>query len=358
MSQYGDGYVGTGEDSARIRRMDKKRQEQRKQFEDAQKLRQERIESAGLRKFDTATTEAIEHAFKNETIGLVTKAEFMQKRATLQDRLEEEMRQKQQMELEAANREKERRKRDKMSGGKPKLSFAEEEDADDGDDAGPARAGPASISEQDDAGAGTHNSNVTKKARLGKLGKDPTVSTDFLPDKEREEQEEMLRNQLKKEYQSQQDAIKAEPLEITYSYWDGQGHRRNITVKKGDTIGAFLKAARDQLGTQFRELRGVSVDNLMYIKEDIVLPQHYTFYELIKTKARGKSGPLFDFSVREDVRVVNDASKEKTDSHAGKVVERHWYDRNKHIFPANRWETYDPEKKYDSYTTHDWLAKH
>lgn len=73
-------------------------------------------------------------------------------------------------------------------------------------------------------------------------------------------------------------------------------------------------------------------------QEDIILPQHYTFYELIKTQARGKSGPLFDFSVREDVRVVNDASKEKTDSHAGKIVERHWYDRNKHIFPANRWE--------------------
>jgi hypothetical protein len=154
------------------------------------------------------------------------------------------------------------------------------------------------------------------------------------------------------------------------------------------------------LGSSFKELRGVSVDNLMYIKvgvnhnpvtvqkvihlskafsgpcfkgyaylshllgmrpsvtndrvmknldqsppsppqpvqEDIILPQHYTFYELIKTKARGKSGPLFDFGVTEDIRLVNDATKEKTDSHAGKVVERHWYDRNKHIFPANRWE--------------------
>lgn len=25
-------------------------------------------------------------------------------------------------------------------------------------------------------------------------------------------------------------------------------------------------------------------------------------------------------------------------SHAGKVVERHWYEKNKHIFPASRWE--------------------
>lgn len=68
------------------------------------------------------------------------------------------------------------------------------------------------------------------------------------------------------------------------------------------------------------------------------MPHHHTFYELIKNKARGKSGPLFDFGVTEDVRMVNDASQEKTDSHAGKVVERHWYDKNKHIFPASRWE--------------------
>ena len=40
--------------------------------------------------------------------------------------------------------------------------------------------------------------------------------------------------------------IKNEPLEITYSYWDGTGHRRKVVVKKGDTIADFLKACRDQ----------------------------------------------------------------------------------------------------------------
>ena len=41
--------------------------------------------------------------------------------------------------------------------------------------------------------------------------------------------------------------IKSEPLEITYSYWDGTGHRRKVVVKKGDSIGDFLKACRDQV---------------------------------------------------------------------------------------------------------------
>lgn len=75
-------------------------------------------------------------------------------------------------------------------------------------------------------------------------------------------------------------------------------------------------------------------------------------------------------------------------SHAGKVVERHWYEKNKHIFPASRWEVlcfsltffnmlrldcllhvvaayesvyncfrcllqiYDPTKKWERYTIH------
>lgn len=30
--------------------------------------------------------------------------------------------------------------------------------------------------------------------------------------------------------------------------------------------------------------------------------QHYSFYDLIVTKARGKSGPLFHFDVHDDVR--------------------------------------------------------
>ena len=67
-------------------------------------------------------------------------------------------------------------------------------------------------------------------------------------------------------------------------------------------------------------------------------PQHYTFYDFIVNKARGKSGPLFNFDVHDDVRLLADASVEKDESHAGKVVERSWYQRNKHIFPASRWE--------------------
>jgi protein FAM50 len=34
-------------------------------------------------------------------------------------------------------------------------------------------------------------------------------------------------------------------------------------------------------------------------------------------------------------------------------VERRFYDANKHIFPMSRWEVFDPNKKYDSYSIKD-----
>ena len=70
--------------------------------------------------------------------------------------------------------------------------------------------------------------------------------------------------------------------------------------------------------------------NLLYVKEDLIIPNQYTFYDLIINKARGKSGPLFHFDVHEDVRLQSDARIEKDESHAGKVVERHWYSRSAH----------------------------
>lgn len=49
--------------------------------------------------------------------------------------------------------------------------------------------------------------------------------------------------------------LKNEPLEVTYSFFDGSGHRRNITVKRGNTIGEFLKQVRDELCPEFKDLR-------------------------------------------------------------------------------------------------------
>ena len=70
--------------------------------------------------------------------------------------------------------------------------------------------------------------------------------------------------------------------------------------------------------------RGITSEGLIYIKEDLLIPAHYSFYDFIVTKARGKSGPLFNFDVHDDVRMVGDASVEKDESHAGKIILRSW----------------------------------
>ncbi|KAF6090378.1 family with sequence similarity 50 member A [Phyllostomus discolor] len=123
-----------------------------------------------------------------------------------------------------------------------------------------------------------------------------------------------------------------------------------MQMKKGNTMQQFLQKALEILRKDFSELRSAGVEQLMYIKEDLIIPHHHSFYDFIVTKARGKSGPLFNFDVHDDVRLLSDATVEKDESHAGKVVLRSWYEKNKHIFPASRWEPYDPEKKWDKYT--------
>ena len=190
-----------------------------------------------------------------------------------------------------------------------------------------------------------------------RFGKNPDVDTSFLPDVDRDEEENKLREHLRQEWEDRTAKLKAEEIDITYSYWDGSGHRRNLSMKKGQSIYQFLQKALEDLRPDFPELRSVTADQLMYVKEDLILPQTNTFYDFIVTKARGKSGPLFNFDVHDDIRIQHDATKEKNESHAGKVVLRSWYERNKHIFPASRWEPFDPTKTYEKYTYSDRTSK-
>ncbi|ORY34784.1 XAP-5-like protein [Naematelia encephala] len=267
-------------------------------------------------------SENIDDRLKKSTIGLVTLSDFQRTR----NDLEEEQRQLLAKTLAdkeiASTKVKKTKKKQKL-----KLSFVGDEE----EVIEPKRKR-------------TDSEEASEKKRFAK---NPDVDTSFLPDREREEQERVEREELRKAWLAQQERIKQEDVEITYSFWDGSGHRKTVECKKGDNIAAFLSKCR----AQFPELRGTSVENLMYIKEDLIIPHHYTFYDFIINKARGKSGPLFNFDVHDDVRMMADATKEKDESHAGKVVERSWYNRFKHIFPASRWEIYDPDKDYGTYVS-------
>ncbi|GMI88099.1 XAP5 CIRCADIAN TIMEKEEPER [Hibiscus trionum] len=334
MSGMGDGYVGTAQDAVRIRRLEKQREAERRKIQELKTKSASGKGQPGLLQFGSSTSEILETAFKKETVGLVTREQYVEKRVNIRNKIEEEEKEKlQKLKQEEEEFQLQKRKKRKVKW-TSRLSFAN--DLENG-------------SEEEDA---ENQSPEQKSFSRGKFGKDPTVETSFLPDSEREAEERAEREILRKQWIVEQELIKNEPLQITYSYWDGAGHRRVIQAHKGDTIGEFLRAVQQQLAPEFREIRTTTVENLLYVKEDLIIPHQHSFYELIVNKARGKSGPLFHFDVHEDVRTIADARIEKDESHAGKVVERHWYEKNKHIFPASRWEIYDPTKKWERYTIH------
>lgn len=104
--------------------------------------------------------------------------------------------------------------------------------------------------------------------------------------------------------------------------------------------------------------------------------QHYDFYYFIVNKTLGPSStPLFGHSAQptasshletaQSDREYDPLARPKKSSNGGKVVpldaslegadedpnftkvvDRRWYERNKHIFPASVWEEFDPVKDH------------
>ncbi|KAL6073898.1 Protein fam50a [Balamuthia mandrillaris] len=371
-------FKGSSGDSSRMKRLAKQREAQQKEFEERRKKIKEEAKMGVLSMRDKFAThsDAVEESFKRSTVGLVSHEQFKKTRERL-----ESLAQKERERQERALNEK-KRKRQKIA--KAQLSFAleeeeeeeeeKEEETTEKDKPKKARAEESKTSNHADENgerdyerkseeerqktsnendtteeANSNNGNETNGApKKIKYGKNPFVDTTFLPDREREEEERRVTEQLRQQWETEQEKLKNEIISVTYSYYDGTGHRRTLNIKKGTRIDQFLEMVRQE----FHELRGLSAEHLLFIKEDVIIPQHYTFYDLIVTKAKGKSGPLWNWDVHDDVRVINDAKVEKDESHAAKVVERRWYERNKHIFPASRWEVYDPAIKRERYTIH------
>ncbi|KAJ4487770.1 XAP5, circadian clock regulator-domain-containing protein [Lentinula aciculospora] len=317
----------------------KQREQMREEFERQKKNLIDETEKArpSTHRF-VGQNDSMEDSLKYSTVGLVHLEEFQQKRKELEEAKAREAARTNELK-DDIKKVKKRKKATKAT-----LSFAMDDEGEGGEESSSKDSSePRRSASKDKEGADGDDARAKKRS---KFRKNPNVDTSFLPDREREEAERKERERLRQEFLRKQEELKTEDIEITYSFWDGSGHRKSVVCKKGDSISTFLDKCRQQ----FPELRGVSVDNLMYVKEDLIIPQHYTFYDFIVNKARGKSGPLFNFDVHDDVRLLADATKEKDESHAGKVVERSYYQRNKHIFPASRWEVFDPEKNYGKYT--------
>lgn len=370
-------YKGAASEGGRAAQLMKKRELEQQEIEFRKKKLEEELRLNNIENKFATHYDAVEQQLKTSTIGLVTLDQMKAKQEDIVREREKKLALKKdekdkelQKALEARQQEKNKQMKQINS-----LSFAFDEEEEEDEESeqkkkevidqdkneSTEKKSPSSADDDIESSEVPGNSKK-KKAKWTeegeslipkKIRKNPDVDTSFLPDREREEQENRLREELRQEWVAQQSELKEQEIPITFSYWDGSGHRKQLSMKKGQTIYQFLQKCLEVLRRDFSELKTVMADQLMYVKEDLILPHHYSFYDFIVTKARGKSGPLFQFDVHDDIRMISDATKEKEESHAGKVLMRSWYERNKHIFPASRWEPYDPTKVYDKYTIKD-----
>ncbi|KAF8436750.1 XAP5, circadian clock regulator-domain-containing protein [Terfezia claveryi] len=349
----------------------------------------------------TKTTETLEDVLKTQTVGLVHLSEFKKRRVELLEQKEREAHERGRIGIESAlgstngtpqssgsetgvGEEPSRksgqppRKKRKAGVSKGKLSFAQD-DEEEADQAGDREA--------EDSGAITDASTSKPTNRKPPLTTSSTTKPRPNPNlphpppklltKSSLRREAHERELLRREFLSLQERIKNEEILIPFVFYDGTNvtpREPGVRVKKGDPVWLFLERARRMSGR--REWLRVSVDDLLLVRGEVIIPHHYEFYYFLVNRTEGPNGLLFDYpSPLENANTNATTSNTSTTSANGtagdkdkdkptliigteegsmtKVVDRRWYERNKHIFPASVWTNFDPAKDYKGMVRRD-----
>ncbi|ODA79667.1 hypothetical protein RJ55_05261 [Drechmeria coniospora] len=273
------------------------------------------------------------------------------------------------------------KKKTKKKRAKKLLSFDDDDGGDGDGDGDKADAGtissPAAAKESAAADGDAPRARIRPNAAAGMVPK--AVMKSAL------RREAAEREALRREFAQVQETVKAAEVAIPFVFYDGANTPGGVVrMKKGDFVWVFLDKSRkvgaelgvgDQANAK-RSWARVGVDDLMLVRDTIVIPHHYDFYFFIMNKSVGPGGRrLFDYSDEppanaapcatgmETDRLITPASKAAAaallpavsslegagdDPSVTKVVDRRWYERNKHIYPASTWQEFDPEKDYSS----------
>ncbi|KAL2761038.1 hypothetical protein ACRALDRAFT_2096962 [Sodiomyces alcalophilus JCM 7366] len=273
-----------------------------------------------------------------------------------------------------------------------KLSFAGEEDEEVAEEKKAPRSRPDAVGSP--AGDSEEEGNKPRVIVNTSVGIIPKPRTKAALRREAAEREA-----LRREFLAIQEAVKNTEVAIPFVFHDGTDIPGGmVRVKKGDHIWLFLDKTRKvgaDLGVGGKKWARIGVDDLMLVRGSVIIPHHYDFYFFIinKTPAPGNRR-LFDYSAeapatppvpetdRSPSVDSDDASTKpprgglttaaalkaaaalalpniKTLEGAGdepsftKVVDRRWYERNKHIYPASTWQEFDPEKDHESEVRRD-----
>ncbi|KAN0096354.1 XAP5 domain containing protein [Hyaloscypha variabilis] len=276
-------------------------------------------------------------------------------------------------------------KKKKRKVGTPKLSFGDDEEDGGGDSTGPAKSNSASP-----RGAtpvdGVGKKKMGVNASVGVVPKALTKSALL--------REAQTRESLRKEFLALQEAVKATEISIPFVFYDGTNIPGGVCrVKKGEFVWVFLDRSRKvgadlgvgEKANSRREWARIGVDDLMMVRGSLIIPHHYDFYYFIINHTLGPNNRiLFDYSSEPPTSTIPTSTSESVnldkynplsvpsakpkateevpkadleglndDPTFTKVVDRRWYERNKHIFPASVWQEFDPEKDYQKEVKRD-----
>ncbi|XP_075951561.1 protein FAM50A isoform X2 [Anarhichas minor] len=233
-------YKGAASEAGRAMQLMKKREKEREQLEQLkQKIAEDNMVKSNIDKKFSAHYDAVEAELKSSTVGLVTLNDMKAKQEALVKEREKQLAKKEQSkELQLKlEKQKEKKRKEEQKRKIASLSFNPEDEG-----------------EEEEEEENEDEELDYSPARKKYLGKNPDVDTSFLPDRDREEEENRLREELRQEWELKQEKIKSEEIEITFSYWDGSGHRKTVKMKKGNTIQNFLQRALEVLRKDFSEL--------------------------------------------------------------------------------------------------------
>ncbi|KAJ5194613.1 uncharacterized protein N7498_008051 [Penicillium cinerascens] len=341
----------------------------------------------------TGQSISAEEMLKSQTVGLVHLSDFRKRRAEVLEQTSREAHDKSLGRLASGNSRSATpsagdvtdgsstprsdappKKKKKKAFTKSKLSFG-----DDPEDTGEESAATPRDSSISRSGSKTPNEeSATSAARRMKANPNAPPPPKAMT-KAAMEAEAQARDTLRKEFLSMQEAVKNTEIVIPFVFFDGTTiPAGSVKVKKGDPVWLFLDRCR-KVGAELgvggangaskarkdtrREWARVSVDDLMLVKGDVIVPHHYEFYYFIANRVSSFSkagGLLFDYSDKPSETSSDDPSQRPNDdqlegadkdSSETKVVDRRWYEKNKHIYPASLWNEYEPGKEFEEKMT-------
>ncbi|EXJ94292.1 hypothetical protein A1O1_02686 [Capronia coronata CBS 617.96] len=329
------------------------------------------------RAFTSQATSA-EELLKSQTVGLVHLADFRKRRADVLEQKEKEAREGSGGILTpdvedsdgAVTRRAERPLKKKKKVPKGLLSFGEDEGEDES-----ALATPASRSPRTSAEPSPEPPAISRKLipNPKSVLPPPRVLT-----KAAIAADTAAREKLRREFLEIQEAVKQTEIAIPFVFYDGANiPGGTVKVKKGDHIWLFLDKCR-KLGAELgvsgsglslksredsrKQWARVGVDDLMCVRGEVIVPHHYEFYYFIANKIPDPTREgrlLFEYSGtaprkgdEEGSSVLRAPAKEELegqndDPTLTKVVDRRWYERNKHIYPASLWKEFKAGKEFE-----------